>query len=109
MASSKDRRTEARLTVRVPVSLRSRETGLRSEGHTHNLSTNGVFLYTDALVSSGSEVEMVLMLPPELNHGQKGWVCCQASVLRVEDGGSRGEVALAAKIHSLQLLPEISD
>jgi hypothetical protein len=103
----RESRSEPRLTVRLPVSLKCPDGAAPAVGHTRDLSRNGVFLYTDAKVSEGSEVEIVLMLPPELNQGQSGWVCCQASIVRVEDGSQGGEVALAAKIRKMELLPEI--
>jgi hypothetical protein len=50
---------------------------------------------------------MVLMLPAQLTDGEKRWVCCQASVLRVEPGGEDGRFGVAASIRSIATLPEI--
>jgi hypothetical protein len=49
---------------------------------------------------------MVLILPPELTQGEKRWVCCQASVVRVEDKKD-GNFGVAARIRNMDVLPEI--
>jgi len=71
---------------------------------TRDLSMGGVFLYTDRRVTEGSKLEIVLILPAELGLGEKQWACCQASVVRVEDGDRFG---VAARIDRLDVLPEI--
>lgn len=76
------------------------------QGHTRDLSTNGVFLYTDARLDEGSELEIILVLPPELTNGEKRWACCQASVIRVEPS-DRGSLGMAASIRRFELMPEI--
>jgi hypothetical protein len=58
-------------------------------------------------IVEGSELEMVLILPPELTQGTKQWVCCRASVVRVEDSEGGGDFGVAASIRSLEVLPEI--
>jgi hypothetical protein len=66
-----------------------------------------VFLFTDSEVTEGSELELVLVLPPELTGGEKRWVCCQASVVRVECRGESGGYGVAASLRNLEALPEI--
>jgi hypothetical protein len=66
-----------------------------------------VFLFTDSEVTAGSELELVLVLPPELTGGEKRWVCCQASVVRVESHGGSGGYGVAASLRNLEALPEI--
>ena len=102
-----ERRTIRRVPVRVPVSIKSPQ-GERVEGYTRDLSMAGVFLYTDAQIHQGSELEMVLILPPELTEGEKRWVCCRASVIRVENKGDDPGFGVAASIQSMQVLPEIT-
>ena len=111
-----ERRSRKRIPVRVGVSIRS-SPGQSSQnqssqnqpatGYTRDLSTGGIFLYADSEMLVGSELEMVLMLPPELTSGEKSWVCCQASVIRVEPGGKGGGFGVAASIRSMVTLPEI--
>ena len=59
-----------------------------STAQTRDVSANGVFLYTKSRMEKGTDVELVLILPPELTSGEKCWVCCQATIVRVEEEGS---------------------
>lgn len=104
--SHNERRSGKRISARVPVKI-NRKTGVVQTGHTRDLSSNGIFLYTDARLSEGSELEIILVLPPELTDGEKRWACCQASVVRVEPSGQDGNFGLAASIRRFELMPEI--
>jgi hypothetical protein len=68
---------------------------------------SGVFFYTDSKIREGSELELVLMLPPELTEGEKRWVCCQGAVVRVENTTTENSIGVAARIRNMQVLPEI--
>jgi len=108
MTSGKpEQRSLPRVPVQVKVSIRSGQSEA-STGLTRDLSRNGVFFYTDAQLHEGSDLEIVLMLPPELTHGEKRWVCCQASVVRVEQADGTGQMGVAANIRNIATLPEIS-
>jgi hypothetical protein len=99
-----ERRSGKRLPLRLPISIQQGE--LKTSGLTRDLNTSGIFLYTQSRLSAGSELEMVLILPPELTGGEKQWVCCRASVLRVEESLG-GDFGVAARIRSIEALPEI--
>ena len=103
----RERRSGRRVRARVPVSIKAGPGLVTAAGVTRDLSSGGIFLYTDSHITPGSELEMVLILPPELTHGITQWVCCQASVVRVEDGESGGNFGVAANIRSIEVLPEI--
>jgi len=102
-----ERRSRQRIPMRLGVSIRSSQSQ-PATGYTRDLSTSGIFLYADSEILVGSELEMVLMLPPELTSGEKRWVCCQASVIRVEPGAEGGGFGVAASIRSIATLPEIT-
>jgi hypothetical protein len=102
--SKADKRARSRISVNVPATVRSKDTDAEVAAVTRDLSMGGVFLYTDRQVTEGSKLEIVLILPAELGLGEKQWACCQASVVRVEDGDRFG---VAAKIDRLDMLPEI--
>jgi hypothetical protein len=106
MASKIDRRSRDRVVTRLPVRVRSTATSPELSAETRDVSTNGVFLYTDSRMAEGAEVELVLILPPELTSGEKCWVCCHARVLRVEHGPGKG-FGVAAEIRHMDILPEI--
>jgi hypothetical protein len=101
-----DRRSRERVVTRVPVRVRSAGASPEMSAETRDVSTNGVFLYTNSRMTEGSDVELVLILPPELTSGDKCWVCCHARVLRVEQGPGTG-FGVAAEIRQMSILPEI--
>lgn len=101
-----ERRSRNRVTLKLPVSIKAH----RSESHSgeiRDLSLSGIFLYTKAKMAEGNPLEMVLMLPPQLTNGERRWVCCQASVIRVEDSPDGG-FGIAARIDAMADLPELS-
>ena|SRR5579863_4941453 len=101
-----DRRSRKRVVTRLPVRVRGAATSPELSAETRDVSTNGVFLYTESRMAEGSNVELVLILPPELTSGEKCWVCCHARVLRVEPGSGKG-FGVAAEIERVDILPEI--
>jgi PilZ domain len=102
--NSADRRSGKRLATRVPTRVRTPQ-GAELPAETRDVSANGVFLYTKSRMEQGADVELVLILPPELTSGEKCWVCCQATILRVEESGH--EFGVAARIRRMDVLPEL--
>lgn len=102
---NKDRRVKERIVTRVPVRVRTADKAELS-AQTRDISRNGVFLYSESPMKEGSDVELVLILPPELTFGEKCWVCCHARVLRVEQGPGT-KFGVAAAIQRMDVLPEI--
>ena len=100
-----DRRSGTRIATSVPTRVRTAE-GSDQTAQTRDVSANGVFMYTQSRMEKGTEVELVLILPPELTAGEKCWVCCQATVVRVEQEGS--EFGVAAQIRRMDILPEVA-
>jgi hypothetical protein len=106
MISNIDRRSRQRIVTKLPVRVRCTPAKAESAAETRDVSTNGVFLYTESRMVEGSHVELVLVLPPELTSGEKCWVCCHARILRVEPGPSK-DFGVAAEISRIDILPEI--
>jgi hypothetical protein len=100
-----ERRSGRRIPTRVATRVRTPQ-GVDHTAHTRDVSANGVFLYTQSRMEKGAEVELVLILPPELTSGEKCWVCCQATIVRVEEEGS--EFGVAAEIRRMDILPELA-
>ena len=101
-----ERRLRQRLVTRLPVGIRKHSGRTEVMAHTRDVSTNGIFLYSESPMAVGSDVELVLILPPELTSGEKCWVCCHARVLRVEQGAGM-DFGVAAEIRRMDILPEI--
>lgn len=102
-----ERRSRKRIAAKLPVTVRSASGSSEAQAQTRDISSNGVFLYTDAKMAEGADVELVLILPPELTSGEKCWVCCHARVLRIESGRDR-RLGVAAEIRRMDVIPEIS-
>jgi PilZ domain len=105
MKAETERRAGTRIKTRVATRVRTPE-GQDHTAQTRDVSANGVFLYTNSKMEKGTEVELVLILPPELTSGEKCWVCCQATVVRVEEQGS--DFGVAAQIRRMDILPEVA-
>ena len=103
MSRDAERRAGSRVAAHVHARVRTAH-GLEHTAQTRDVSANGVFLYTKSKMEKGTEVELVLILPPELTSGEKCWVCCQATVVRVEEGP---EFGVAAQIRRMDILPEL--
>jgi PilZ domain len=103
MTTNGERRSKERIATRLPAHVRTAQ-GAKHAAETRDVSTNGVFLYSQARMEPGTDVELVLILPPELTSGEKCWVCCQATVLRLEESGH--QFGVAAEIRRMDVLPE---
>ena len=99
-----ERRSPQRVPVRVPVKVRHE--GCEHAGLTRDLSSSGIFLYSESKVKAGSKLELVIMLPPGLGLGPGGWTLCEASVVRVQESEGKG-MGIAATLDRIELLPEI--
>jgi hypothetical protein len=91
--------------VQAPVKVRKSD-GTESPGLTRDLSSNGIFLYSESGMEAGSKLELVVMLPADLGVGPGGWALCQASVVRVEQADGKS-VGIAATLDRIELLPQI--
>jgi hypothetical protein len=104
-AHTPERRSRSRTPVRVPVKVRKPD-GTEQETVTRDLSSSGIFLYSESGLEAGSKLELVITIPPGLGIGPGGWALCQASVVRVEDEGGK-RVGVAASLDRIELMPEI--
>ena len=93
--------------MQLPVTIKAKDGSVQETAQTRDLSSGGVFLYTNSQIEEGAELELVLVLPAELTFGERRWVCCQASVVRVERPTKVGNFGVAARIDRFEVLPEI--
>jgi c-di-GMP-binding flagellar brake protein YcgR len=101
-----EKRSSPRRSARVPVKVRKSD-GTEQQGVTRDLSSTGIFLYSESGLEEGSRLELVIMLPPGLGLGPGGWTLCEASVVRVEEASEKG-VGVAATLDRIEILPELS-
>ena len=100
-----DRRSDQRVPISVPVKVRHQ--GSEHEAVTRDLSSSGIFLYSESGMKAGSKLDLVIMLPAGLGLGPGGWTLCQASVVRMEESNGKG-MGIAATLDRIEFLPEIS-
>jgi len=101
-----ERRSRRRVPVDVPVKLRKPD-GTEQKGLARDLSSAGIFLYSESGLEVGTKLDVVITLPAGVGLGPGGWALCQASVVRVEEATAKG-VGVAAVIDRIELLPELT-
>jgi PilZ domain len=78
-----ERRAGQRFPFLLPVFVRDLSSGVEARGFTQDISSRGVFFFTDATFAEGSAIELTLNMPSEVTLGDDMRVRCSGSVLRV--------------------------
>src|ERR1700745_4418001 len=78
-----ERRVGQRFPYLLPLSLRQTANSLEGVGFTQDLSSRGVFFFTDAALTEGAEIELTLRMPSEITLGESMPVRCRGRILRV--------------------------
>ena len=103
----RERRSQKRTPIQVPVKVRPHGAeGPEQSALTRDLSSSGIFLYSESAIAPGAKLELVVMLPAELGFGS-GWTLCQASVVRVEQSDGK-RIGVAATLDRIDQLPELT-
>ena len=102
--SQQEKRGARRFPLRVPVTV-------DHENSTHpaqirDVSARGICFYLGSAVAQGSPIGFTLTLPPEITLTDSIRVRCKGHVVRVEDAGSGGRLAVAAVIEEYEFLPQ---
>ncbi len=105
--SKRNHRRAERYPYRIPTSVRYPKAAQRALAVTGNLSQKGVFFFFDDKVEPGTDIELILIMPPEIPEFARRWVCCNARVVRVEEKPGEKQVGIAAEITRCEALPEI--
>lgn len=83
-----ERRVGQRFPYHLSVRLRQPGTAVEGAGFTQDVSSKGVFLFTDAALVEGAEIELTLRMPSEITLGENMPVRCRGRVLRVVRPGT---------------------
>jgi PilZ domain len=114
-----ERRVGQRFPYLLPVTLRECSGDIQGAGFTQDLSSRGVFLFTEAAVIEGSEIELTLRMPSEITLGENMRVRCRGRVLRVvkppasgaQNGTGRDPVSprfgVAVRFDNYEYLPDL--
>ena len=76
-----ERRVGQRFLYLLPLTLRQSE--IEGVGFTQDLSSRGVFFFTDTPLAEGAEIELTLRMPSEITLGDSMRVRCRGRILRV--------------------------
>ncbi|HYX67900.1 MAG TPA: PilZ domain-containing protein [Terriglobales bacterium] len=100
-----ERRTQPRHVFQLPALVKHGDGGRRSTATitTRDISSGGIFFFAGTKVKKGSEIDLILVMPPEIKRFAHRWVCCQATVVRVER--KRRQFGVAARIARCEALP----
>ncbi len=102
-----DKRAVRRFALRLPVSVTYNDNGVQEkDAQTRDVSARGICFFVDTAIASGSVIEFTLTLPPEITLTDSIRVRCKGKVVRVDDGGPNGKMAVAAVIDEYEFLSE---
>ena len=102
-----EKRSAPRKNLKIPAKVHTNGGGIDAEAL--NLSQSGIFLECATRVSEGSPVDIVMILPKEITGDAAKWVCCHATVQRVEDNANGGgRYGVAAAVDRIQAMPELT-
>src|SRR5271163_1903237 len=108
-----ERRIGQRFGFNLPVSLRDPATAAEGLGFTQDLSSRGVFFFTDMALNEGAEIELTLRMPSEITLGENMRVRCRGRVLRVvkpaENKAAETKIGVAVCLKGYEYLPEMED
>src|SRR6266704_334774 len=112
-----ERRVGQRFPYLLPLSLRQPSTSIEGVGFTQDLSSRGVFFFTNAALQEGGEIEITLKMPSEITLGESMRVRCRGRILRVVKpitsspeslSPTRAEtkIGVAVRLEGYEYLPE---
>ena len=101
-----EKRNAPRKNLKIPAKMHANCGGIDAEAL--NLSQSGIFLECATRVSEGSPVDIVMILPKEITGEAAKWVCCHATVQRVEDKTNGARYGVAAAVDRIQAMPELT-
>ena len=111
-----ERRVGQRFPYLLPLSLRQPGTSVEGVGFTQDLSSRGVFFFTNAPLTEGSEIELTLRMPSEITLGESMPVRCRGHILRVvrpaapfDSSPCDAKIGVAVRLEGYEYLPEASE
>jgi hypothetical protein len=111
-----ERRAGQRFPFLLPVSLRDVASGAEGLGFTQDISSRGVFFFTEIPLEEGASVELTLNMPSEITLGANMRVRCRGRVLRVMRPSVKGfgiatspaetKIGIAVRLEGYEYLPD---
>lgn len=113
-----ERRVGQRFPYLLPLSLRQISNAIEGVGFTQDLSSRGVFFFTDAPLTEGAEIELTLRMPSEITLGDSMPVRCRGRILRIvrpasglhgiSSAGAETKIGVAVRLECYEYLSDSS-
>src|SRR5499427_4330471 len=116
-----ERRVGQRFPYLLPLSLRQLSVPVEGVGFTQDLSSRGVFFFTDAPLTEGAEIELTLRMPSEITLGESMPVRCRGRILRIvrpvtshvqgsaDAPPSETKIGVAVRLEGYEYLPQSAE
>src|SRR5882762_2648420 len=100
-----ERRCGQRFQLHLPLTIHF--DGKAVPGFTQDVSSRGLFLYTEAQLAEGSVVELTFTMPSEITLGESMRVRGHGRVLRANPSTTGPQAGIAVQLDSYQYLPSL--
>ena len=101
-----EKRSNRRFVLDLPIAVKFLDSHTQeASGHTRDVSSRGVFFYTESKIDEGTPIEFVMTLPSEITLTDPIRVHCTGKVVRV-DGPSAAEQGVAVAIEKYDFVRE---
>ena len=100
-----ERRCGQRFQLHLPLTIHV--DGKAVPGFTQDVSSRGLFLYTEAQLAEGSVVELTFTMPSEITLGESMRVRGRGRVLRADPSQGGPRTGVAVQLDSYQYLPAL--
>jgi hypothetical protein len=109
-----ERRAGQRFPYLIPLALHQPANEVDGHGFTQDVSSRGVFFFTDAALTEGAEIELTLRMPSEVTLGEAMRVRCRGRILRVVRpvagaAGAETKIGVAVRFEGYEYLAESSE
>jgi hypothetical protein len=100
-----ERRCGQRFQLHLPLTIHV--DGEAVPGFTQDVSSRGLFLYSEALLAEGAVVELTFTMPSEITLGESMRVRGRGRVLRVDPSQAGPRNGVAVQLDSYEYLPSL--
>ena len=104
-----ERRCKGRFDLFLPITVSVRGGDCKIAAVTRNVSSGGVYFYTDGELHEGDAVEFWLTLPHIVTQAGDMPVMCEGKVLRIEPHRNEGLSGVSVRIDTLTFVEPLSN
>jgi hypothetical protein len=100
-----ERRSGQRFQLNLPLTVHV--DGKAIPGFTQDVSSRGLFLYTEAQLAEGAAVELTFTMPSEITLGESMRMRAHGRVLRADSSQAGPRTGVAVQLDSYEYLPAL--